>query len=192
MKSTPENMKQFSGHWVNWFAYLCNMSFTSVDDFYDCVEKQTFSKDDLIIQQSQDMYFINPKMNEVPVLFEDFTDSMVFGNCLKATVLEKLDEGRNIKFFLNTNISTPVYEIRIHDPNFYVTSMNPSNAPSIPISIDFNVKNKFGAFQYIAVEEYRLLNRDSHPCTDYHLLDFNFNDCVAEYVSNITNCKVRT
>ena len=184
-------MKHFTGHWVNWFSYLCNKTFTTVDDFYDCIQDQTFSKDDLIIKESQDMYFVKPKMNDVTVQWKNFTDSMVFGNCLQPTILESLDDGRNIKFFLNTNISTPLYEIRIHDPNFYLTSMNPSNTPAIPISIDFNVNDKFGAFQYIAAEEYLLLDRDDHPCTDYDLLDFNFNDCVAEYVSNITNCKVR-
>ena len=183
-------MKHFTGHWVNWFSYLCNKTFSSVDDFYDCVQDQTFSKDDLIIKESQDMYFVNPKMNDVPVKWKNFTDSMVFGNCLQPTVLETLDEGRNIKFFLNSNISAPLYEIRIHDPNFYLTTMNPSNTPAIPVSIDFNVNKQYGAFQYIAAEEHRLLDREGHSCTNYDQLDFNFNDCVADYVFSITNCKV--
>ena len=186
LKSTPKDVAKFRGDWISWFEYMCNTTFGNADEFYDCVYTKMYHRDEMILNNAI-FDFATTLMTNVSVPWENFTDSLFFGNCQTLRTFGNMEEGKYLKVFLDTQ---NIYRVFIHDADFFVTSMNPSGTPKLEIPLNFAGQVMPALFQYIYAEKHKLLNREGFQCTDYDHIGSSFSACVAQFVSNFTNCKV--
>ena len=186
LKSTPKDVAKFRGDWISWFEYMCNTTFGNADEFYDCVYTKMYHRDEMILDNAI-FDFATTLMTNVSVPWENFTDSLFFGNCQTLRTFGNMEEGKYLKVFLDTQ---NIYRVFIHDVDFFVTSMNPSGTPKLEIPLNFAGQVMPALFQYIYAEKHKLLNREGFQCTDYDHIGSSFSACVAQFVSNFTNCKV--
>ena len=186
LKSTPKDVAKFRGDWISWFEYMCNTTFGNADEFYDCVYTKMYHRDEMILNNAI-FDFATTLMKNVSVPWENFTDSLFFGNCQTLRTFGNMEEGKYLKVFLDTQ---NIYRVFIHDADFFVTSMNPSGTPKLEIPLNFAGQVMPALFQYIYAEKHKLLNREGFQCTDYDHIGSSFSACVAQFVSNFTNCKV--
>ena len=87
------------------------------------------------------------------------------------------------------------YRIWLHDPNFFFVSVNPSSAPSLPITMEKNKLKVLNvgaevAMQFFVVEKITLYNRDSSPCTHYEEFNSSFYACTVRKITSKIGCKV--
>ena len=117
---------------------------------------------------------------------------MFNGRCLTAPAPAVLESGEGLKVHLNTS-NVPSYEIFLHDPDYFLRSFNPKSVPVIENSLKiFNASLTSGMYQqFIHVEKYLMMDRPDAPCTDYQEEDSSFTKCVANFVYNSSQCKVR-
>ena len=186
LKSTPKDVAKFRGDWITWFEYMCDTTFGNADEFYDCVYTKMYHRDEMILNNAI-FDFATTLMTNVSVPWENFTDSLFFGNCQTLRTFGNMEEGKYLKVFLDTQ---NIYRVFIHDADFFVTSMNPSGTPKLEIPLNFAGQVMPALFQYIYAEKHKLLNREGFQCTDYDHIGSSFSACVAQFVSNFTNCKV--
>ena len=179
-------MATFKGDWIRWFSYVCNYTIQNVEDFYKCVNTKMYRKDEIIFKAAE-FSFATAQMSDVSLQWESFIDSLAHGTCQRLKNNGNMADGTYLKIFLNSSI---LYRIYIHDPNFHVTSMNPSGTPKLDLALNFEGQNLPAAFQYIYAEKHQFLNRDSEQCHDYEKDGSTFTACIAEHVSNKTRCKV--
>ena len=177
---------------MKWFKDVDNVSIESVEEFYNLVETHVYSKGDLIADSlTMDFETTLPVPREVE--WEDFTESLFHGRCFTARNIGELQEGHNFKVHLNTNISDR-YKIWLHDPDFFITALNPSSVPTLENYLDLRNSSMggglLGGFQYFRGEQHVLINREEFPCTDYTQLGSSFSQCVSQYLVNQVGCRV--
>ena len=145
-----------------------------------------FSKEDLILGTAEFNYETT-LMTNISLQWEAFIDSLLHGRCQRLRNTGNMLEGKYLKIFLN---STFFYRIYIHDPNFHVTSLNPSGTPRLDLPLNFEGQKLSSFVLYIYAEKHKFLNRKSSQCYDYEKAGSSFTACIAEFVSNETKCKV--
>ena len=117
-----------------------------------------------------------------------------YGNCLFRETFGKLPEGQFVKVSLNTTLK---YRIWLHDPKFFLVSMNPSSTPSLSINIEKGMLKMLTigaevAMQFLVAEKITLYNRDNSPCTHYEDFNSYFHACVIGKTTSKIGCKVIT
>ena len=139
--------------------------------------------------------------------WENYIEALIHGRCQTIRNVGKLVASKNFKAILNTSLDLGApYKVWIHDPDFYVESINPSSTPRIDITlnltgcINFWAKNiciaflhegrDVGGFQYIRAEKHVLLQNHKHQCRDYAKDRTSFSECVSIGAMNTTGCKV--
>ena len=145
-----------------------------------------FSKEEIILRTAEFDYETT-LMTNITLQWETFIDSLLHGKCQRLKNTGNMIEGRYLKIFLNSSI---FYRIYIHDPNFHVTSLNPSGTPKFEFALNFEGQKLSSFVLYIYAEKQKFLNRESSQCYDYEKAGSSFTACIAEYVSNETKCKV--
>ena len=116
---------------------LCNKTIESVEDFYNCIEKLLYSRDQLILESvffSFSTTLVTPATN---VKWENYIEALIHGRCQTIRNVGKLVASKNFKAILNTSLDLGApYKVWIHDPDFYVESINPSSTPRIDITLN--------------------------------------------------------
>merc|ERR1712241_134705 len=83
----------------------------------------------------------------------------------------------------------------LHDPDFFITELNPSSVPTLENYLDLRNSSMggglLGGFQYFRGEQHVLINREEFPCTDYTQLGSSFSQCVSQYLVNQVGCRLR-
>ena len=128
-----------------------------------------------------------PVFRNYSISWREHFSVMFYGRCQKASDIGILKTGQYIKVHLNTSI--PIrYKIWLHDPEFFMLSLNPNSVPTIDNTLNVSAA-PLGVQLFINAEEHYLLNREKSPCSDYQ--DSSFTKCVENYVITKTNCKVK-
>ena len=106
---------------------------TTTDQFYNCSNSLVYERDDIILR-SVYFTFKTASFNETEVNWEDFTETLIHGKCQTLRNLPELEEAYNFKAILNESIPAP-YKIWLHDPDYFVTSLNPSGTPRLETTL---------------------------------------------------------
>ena len=116
---------------------LCNKTIDSVEEFYKCVERLMYSRNQMILESvffSFSTTLVTPATNAT---WEELIETLVHGRCQTIRNVGKLPASQNFKAILNTSLDLGAqYKVFLHDPDFYVTSINPSSTPQIDISLN--------------------------------------------------------
>ena len=137
--ATGEDVASFKGDWIPWLARetLCNKTIDSVDDFYACLETLLYSRDQLILESvffSFSTSLVTPAAN---AKWENIIETGIHGRCQTIRNVGRLPASQNFKAILNTSLDMGApYKVWLHDPDFYVESINPSSTPKIDITLN--------------------------------------------------------
>ena len=116
---------------------LCNKTIDSVEEFYECVEKLMYSRDQLILESVFFSFSTTLVTPATDATWEDLIETLFHGRCQTIRNVGKLPASQNFKAILNTSLDLGAqYKVFLHDPDFYVTSINPSSTPQIDISLN--------------------------------------------------------
>ena len=187
-----EVVAAWDGDWISWLETeaLCNKTIDTVDAFYNCLDSLMYSRDQLILKSVYFSYstaVVTPATNAT---WEDIIEAGVHGRCQTIRNLGKLPASENFKAILNTSLDLGApYKVWLHDPDFYVESINPSSIPRIDITLNLTGGGS-GSFQYIKAEKHILMQNDKDRCRDYIKDGTSFSECVSISAMNTTGCKV--
>ena len=171
MNETAQETAQFRGNWIDWLSVLCKTELSTVEEFYACVDTKLREKDELVLRM-QDFSFATTIMTNRTGHWEDFVENLWNGRCQTMRDFGTLEENLYLKVFLNKSFPYQ-FQIFLHDPNFFILSVNPTQTPFIEINLDVKGNDKT-AFQYIKAEKHILLNREEEPCQDYDKIESSF------------------
>ena len=116
---------------------LCNMTIDSVEDFYNCIETLLYSRDQLILESVFFSFSTTLWKPATNVKWENYIEALIHGRCQTIRNVGKLVASKNFKAILNTSLDLGApYKVWIHDPDFYVESINPSSTPRIDITLN--------------------------------------------------------
>lgn len=187
---------------------LCNKTIDSVEDFYSCIETLLYSRDQLILETvffSFSGALVKPATN---AKWENYIEALIHGRCQTIRNVGRLPAAQNFKAILNTSLDLGApYKVWLHDPDFYVESINPSSSPRIDITLNltgcllqmYSLKfssfilhegRDLGGFQYIRAEKHVLMQREDQQCRDYANEGTTFSECISISAMNSTGCKV--
>ena len=134
-----EDVASFKGDWIPWLARetLCNKTIASVEDFYSCIETLLYTREQMILETvffSYSTAFVNPATN---AKWENYIEALMHGRCQTIRNVGRLPAAQNFKAILNTSLDLGApYKVWLHDPDFYVESINPSSTPRIDITLN--------------------------------------------------------
>ena len=133
---------------MHFFQTFCvNTTMDTPERFYSCFNSLTYQKEELIFG-TKNFSFRNPMFTELSTDWRPLIQAPVFGKCQTTNNFGMMDELEGIKIDLNTSIN---YKIMLHDPGFFLASLNPSSVPSLGVSVtlDPNISN---SYKYIDIE----------------------------------------
>ena len=137
--ATGEDVASFKGDWIPWLARetICNKTIDSADDFYICLDTLLYSRDQLILESvffSFSTTLVTPATN---AKWENIIETAMHGRCQTIRNVGRLPASQNFKAILNTSLDLGApYKVWLHDPDFYVESINPSSTPKIDITLN--------------------------------------------------------
>ena len=124
---------------MTWLARetLCNKTMDSLEEFYNCVDKLMYSRDELILESVYFSLSTTHVRSATDATWEELIETLLHGRCQTIRNVGKLPASRNFKVILNTSLDMGAqYKVFLHDPDFFVTSVNPSSTPQIDISLN--------------------------------------------------------
>ena len=173
---------------MSWFADICNRSLTTSEEYYDCVESAFYTKEELIFE-SLIFDFTTARFSNITVNWEPKVSAIFFGRCFTASNIGTIEAGKWIKVHLNTTIQAK-YNIWLHDPDFFMLSLNPLSVPTLDNALQL-YDAPLGGQQFLQVEKHQLLNRKNHQCKSYQEENSTFSECVTSYVYSLGQCKFK-
>ena len=127
---------------------------TTTDQFYNGSNSLVYEREDIILR-SVYFTFKTASFNETEVNWEDFTETLIHGKCQTLRNLPELEEAYNFKAILNESIAAP-YKIWLHDPDYFVTSLNPSGTPRLETTLTLHGIMSYYKFFYTRMNHYVL------------------------------------
>ena len=104
-----------------------------------------YRRDQLILKSVYFSYSTTIVTSATSATWQDFIETAVHGRCQTIRNVGKLPNTENFKAILNTSLDLGApYKVWLHDPDFFVESINPSSIPRIDITlnltgvVDFN------------------------------------------------------
>ena len=149
-----------------------------------------YRRDQLILKSVYFSYSTTIVTSATSATWQDFIETAVHGRCQTIRNVGKLPASENFKAILNTSLDLGApYKVWLHDPDFFVESINPSSIPRIDITLNLTGGGS-GSFQYIKAEKHILMQNDKDRCRDYIKDGTSFSECVSISAMNTTGCKV--
>ena len=158
---------------------LCNTS----DDFQtviDCIKEKTFEHREVVVKADN---YVNDEHINLPSSFwaTEFTN-VDLGRYF--TLLGKSQIGNyfNVSIQLNVMLN---YTIYIHDPDFFVFSINPDTVPSVRLTME----DSLAQYVYIKATNYDLMDRNGQHCD--HSSSYSFTGCLRSSISKKVACRMK-
>ena len=108
-----------------------------MDEFYNCLDKLMYRRDQLILKSVYFSYSTTIVTSATSATWQDFIETAVHGRCQTIRNVGKLPASENFKAILNTSLDLGApYKVWLHDPDFFVESINPSSIPRIDITLN--------------------------------------------------------
>ena len=154
---------------------MCQTNTSSgVQEFYDCLKKWTFSREEIIFESSL-------SDREIKIEWNDLVQNFDFGKCQTAIIKGKIDSPQNyLVLYLNSSLK---YRIFLHDPKVFLMSVNSKAFHRTEIIVP-----QRSLSQLIDVTKYKLFSRDNSQCEQDE--SYNFSGCIQQKLANMVGCKV--
>ena len=96
-----------------------------------------YTRDQLILKSVYFSYSTSIVTAATNATWQDFIETAVHGRCQTIRNVGKLPASENFKAILNTSLDLGApYKVWLHDPDFFVESINPSSIPRIDITLN--------------------------------------------------------
>ena len=96
-----------------------------------------YRRDQLILKSVYFSYSTTIVTSAASATWQDFIETAVHGRCQTIRNVGKLPASENFKAILNTSLDLGApYKVWLHDPDFFVESINPSSIPRIDITLN--------------------------------------------------------
>ena len=96
-----------------------------------------YRRDQLILKSVYFSYSTTIVTSATSATWQDFIETAVHGRCQTIRNVGKLPASENFKAILNTSLDLGApYKVWLHDPDFFVESINPSSIPRIDITLN--------------------------------------------------------
>ena len=162
----------------------CQHAKTSV---VNCIEEKTFRRTDVFKDVILGFTAKKSVLNKENLFTEDFTTD--WDGIFYAIDVQKRigPDDSTDQFYILLNKSL-IYNIFIHDPNYFIVNENPAGLPSIMLK--FNPNNSGGNYYYrISLTEVEELDLPEDPCNADP--DYNFQACVKQSLSSQVGCRTK-
>ena len=150
----------------------------------DCIEEKTFGKSEVFNDVVLGLTAKKSLLKQEDLIREDFTTA--WDGIFHAIDVQKRigpDDSTDQVYILMDK--SHIYNIFIHDPNYFIVNENPAGLPSVMLKLN---PNSSGNYYYrIALTEVEELDLPQDPCN----VDPNyiFRACVKESLSRKVGCK---
>ena len=170
-------------NWIEKFSHWCNKNIKNLSQFYECFEKVSWKKTELVSGVREE--------GKTELLKFSWTEVMLnpwYGRCLTSNEIDTniLLDGR-FQLMLRKNIS---YRIWFHDKDFFVLSWNPLSTSSIHVKMDLTHNPTRNAHINIGDRKRILINREKSPCDNYNL-KYSFTSCIRDEIIHLAGCKLK-
>ena len=164
-----------------WLREFCNTT-TDFASIMTCIHEKTYlHTDDLIARytKGQDATDLTDITNDT-IWVEGITN-IAAGKFYSIKTIYAGEDDNGLHIHLKTGQKFSVY---IHDPNFYVLSINPDTVPNI----NFGIEDSRSQIIYIKAVYHQKMNKPNSPCVLSK--SYNFTRCVADFVTRRVGCRL--
>ena len=123
----------------------------NADQFYDCFEEKNYQRSE-IIEGTFRQRFGESRVN-TDITWSEILFTFDTGICYTTDSFGKMEELE--MNFINLNLSL-FYNVYLHDPDFFLVTVNPSSSPRIKIDINDLKKTGDLNIQYFSAKKHSL------------------------------------
>ena len=145
-----------------------------------CINQKTYDRSEVIADSFSGSLTTTPTNN--------FTSDLTYVRVGRSYTLNidrriGFDDGIDQIFILfNYNL---IYDIFIHDQNYFLNNINPFGLPSLYQKL--NPNTSFNQYNKLTLTKYEELNVPSDPCVDD--TSYKYETCIKEMISGRAGCK---
>jgi len=167
-----------------------NNSNIESEEIYQCIYNKTYSLEEIQVGLFLGAA-ITAKVLTDPSIWKMDLSATYFGRCYTLEYPEKVGSHLDtflMMFDLNTNLT---YDIFIHDPSYYLTTLSPSAFPHIRIKrrpIQPLDQSRNFDLLYVTETKHKKLNRKEYRCNEEQ--NYNFRTCVKKSVIDRIECRM--
>ena len=145
----------------------------------DCIRKNTFRQGEVIKDVILGFTAKRSIMKQENLITEDFLtawDGILFGVNLNKKIgpNDSLDQ---LYVFLATSL---MYQVFIHDPNYFIVNENPAGLPSIMLELNPNISSNY--YYRISLTEVEEVDLPEDPCNSDPTYNFQACCCYCDIV----------
>ena len=175
----------YNGTAASWLTSLCGKNLTNAEQFYDCFEEKNYQRSEIIEGTSRQRF--GEAVANTDITWSEILFTFDTGICYTTETFGKMEELE--MNFINLKLSLP-YNVYLHDPNFFLVTLNPSSTPRIKIDIR-DLKNVRDLnIQYFTAKKHSLRTTKNVKCVDYDQKGTSFTSCLFKTIVEDTGCKV--
>jgi len=168
---TKSNVKQLED--------FCNLT-DDYDQIARCIKNETFRHDEIIAKYSNGDYENQTDISKTTVWTEGLT-TLFAGKSYSVKTIYKEDEDNWFYIHLKTGQN---YTILIHDPDFYLFTVNPDTIPKISLTMEDGKSQGI----YIKAVYHKKMDKPNHSCVS--AASYSFTGCVADFVAKKVGCRL--
>ena len=180
---------QFSRGWRGNVTVNCGiveLMCGDAEDIEGCIETKTFNRSEMVKDVLMGYMTRKSLVNENNPWIEDFTRSRR-GRCHTLNIPQRIGpNGNEERLFLLLSHDL-VYQIFIHDPDYFVMNSNPVGLPTIMKKLNPNTSTSH--YYRLSVTNMEELNVPDDPCNPDS--SYNFQSCVRQSISSKVGCKTK-
>ena len=167
----------------NLIGVNCQQTKTSV---VNCIEEKTFRQTDVFKDIVMGYSLKKSILTKENLFTEDFTTD--WDGMFHAIDVQKIigPDDSTDQFYILMDESH-IYNIFIHDPNYFIVNENPAGLPSIMLKL--NPNNRGNYYYKISLTEVEELDLPEDPCNVDP--DYNFQACVKRSLSIQVGCRTK-
>ena len=184
----PTGWKNSSGEFEHALEAECGNE-SKISSILGCIKNKTYSLNETFVQA---FVGTRKKQSLMDASFwkVDLTH-LAYGNCFMLQFRDYLIsnwQNHSLNFYFNPNL---VYDIFIHDFNFFLTTSNLKIVPGTRVrkilqDSGHNKQQQFDVYPLVVTER-RSINRPEAPCNENP--DFNFKSCITESLYEKVGCR---
>ena len=169
--------------WKNNEGFLNYTKMCPTDDhkkMAECINEKTYKHDDMINSYTIGSYEEEKDVTNTTIWSEGITTSFPGRFLSIETVFADPED-----FVFNIQFKPELkYSVMIHDPDFYVFTVNPSTVPGILLSLE----DSLSQYVHINMVYNKMMNTPAYPCISSE--SYTFTRCVAAFVSARVGCRL--
>ena len=177
--------KNLSGGYEDMINNECDQP-DNLEDALSCVNNRTYSFHETIKLAKKGTYNYT-NISDIRFWGSDLT-KISYGKCHTLNFTEDIGskpEKDILWFELDSNL---IYDITIHDPNYYIATVRPAIVPGVQIRKQRTLESKQFDVVFVSATKHININQPEKPCNVSP--SHSFRRCVKESVSRKIGCRM--